>query len=62
MMLVMSISLKVVSMAAVFWESFNLWEILFLILDMGTLISVLVPKISVGAFFALVDAGPAPDD
>jgi len=55
MIFVMSISLKVVSMAAVFWESFNLWEILFLILDMGTLTSVLVPNISVGAFFALDD-------
>jgi len=51
----MSISLKVVSIAAVFWDSFNLWEIFCLILDIGTLISVLEPWISRGAFLAVVE-------
>jgi hypothetical protein len=43
MIFVISISLKVVSIAAVFWEFFNLSEILILILLIGTLVSVLSP-------------------
>ncbi len=51
-----SISLKVVNMALVFWASFNLSAILSLILFIGTLVSVLVPLIVVGAFLAVLDA------
>jgi predicted MFS family arabinose efflux permease len=44
-----SISLKVVNMALVFWEPFSFWAIVSLILFMGTLVSVRVPVIPVGA-------------
>jgi len=51
----MSISLKVVSEAQVFWDSFRRLEIDCLILFMGTRVSSLCPVISVGAFFAVTD-------
>jgi hypothetical protein len=43
----------VVSIALVFWASFNLSAILYLIRFMGTRVSVLVPWISEGAFLAV---------
>lgn len=53
MKLLISISLKVVSMAFVFYASLSLWAILILILDIGTLVSVRVPEIPAGALPAL---------
>ena len=50
-----SISLKVVREAAVFYDSFSLLEIVWRILLITTLVSVLVPVISVGAFFDVVE-------
>lgn len=50
MKLLISTSLKVVNIAFVFYASFSLYAILILILFIGTLVSVLVPVIPVGAF------------
>jgi len=58
----MSISLKVVSMAFVFWASFNLSAILSLILFIGTLVSDLEPFMEVGAFLAVVEVTPLPPE
>jgi len=58
----MSISLKVVSIAFVFWASFNLSAILNLILFIATLVSVLVPWIEPGAYLAVVDCTELPPD
>ena len=41
--------------AAVFYDSFSLLEIVWRILLITTLVSVLVPVISVGAFFEVVE-------
>lgn len=45
----MSISLKVVSVAFVFCDAFRFLAIVYLILFIGTLVSVLEPEIFVGA-------------
>ena len=58
----MSISLKVVNMALVFWASFNLSAILNLILFIGTLVSDLDPVMLVGAFFAVVEVTALPPE
>jgi len=58
----MSISLKVVSIAFVFWASFNLSAILSLILFIATLVSDLEPAIVTGAFLAVVDETEDPPD
>jgi len=50
MKLLISISLNVVNIAAVFYASLSLPPILILILLIGTLTSVLVPVMPVGAF------------
>lgn len=57
----MSISLKVVRRAFVFWDSLSLREMVWRILLILTLVSVLVPLMSVGAFFALVEEVEDPD-
>jgi len=41
----------------VFYASFNLYAILILILDIGTLVSTRVPEIPVGAFDPLLYSG-----
>ena len=48
-----SISLKVVRLAAVFWAFFKFLEMALRIPVIGTLVSVRDPWISVGAFFAV---------
>ena len=58
----MSISLKVVNMALVFWASFNLSAILNLILFIGTLVSDLDPVMESGAFLAVVEVTALPPD
>lgn len=62
MKLPMSISLKVVRRAFVFCDSFSLRAMVWRILLILTLVSVLVPLISEGAFFAVVEVVEAPDD
>ena len=57
----MSISLKVVKLALVFWDSFRRLAMVCLILFILTRVSNLVPVISEGAFLAVVEPVGEPE-